>query len=280
MVKKHIHILLALITVLCVVLTGCEVIGQDSQLIYLDTITAQDIPAENTKRHLLIDYTGVNCVNCPRAAETAHELQTIYPNLIVVAMHPASNPFTKAAAKYDYTCPEADTYYKFMGGLPTTPFPTGNLDFTATDNNYLTDNSTWATAVHAVQKDTALVRMSVITQWQDQKLQVQYTLRLMEEQERAVDILLWIIENNIIGAQNMPDGTLNMNYTHQHMLRTSLNGEWGDAVTLHPGEDTPHKALYSLSDKWVLNNCQLVVVVLDHNNHQLLNAHEVAIPNK
>ena len=78
----------------------------------------------------------------------------------------------------------------------------------------------------------------------------------------------------------MPDGTLNMNYTHQHMLRASLNGEWGDAVTLHPGEDTPHKALYSLSDKWVLNNCQLVVVVLDHNNHQLLNAHEVAIPNK
>ena len=61
--------------------------------------------------------------------------------------------------------------------------------------------------------------MSVTTQWQDQKLQVQYTLRLMEEQERAVDILLWIIENNIIGAQNMPDGTLNMNYTHQHMLR-------------------------------------------------------------
>lgn len=277
MVKKHTHILLSLITTLCVVLTGCEVIGQDSRLIYLDTIQSGDLLPENTKRHLLIEYTGVNCVNCPRAAETAHELENLYPNLIVVAMHPASNPFTKAAAKYDYTCPEADVYYQFMGGLPTTPFPTGNLDFTAADDNYLTDNTAWPTAVRAVQDDTTHVRISVSHQWQDGKLQVSYTLTLFDDKEQPADVLLWVIENNVLGAQNMPDGSLNMEYTHQHMLRTSLNGDWGETVSLRPGEPSAKEAVYPFSENWVPANCRLIVVVLDHNTRQLLNAKSVAL---
>lgn len=279
MVKRAKHILFLLIATLCAMLTGCEVIGQDEQLIVLDTLQSDGLSAAFTRHHLLIEYTGVNCVNCPRAAETAHELENIYPNLIIVAMHPASNPFTKAAAKYDYTCPEADVYYQFMGGQPTTPFPTGNLNFTASNGNYLTDHATWATSLRAVQEDTALVRISLSTAWQEQQLHVSYALTLLSETERSVDALLWIIENDIVGAQNMPDGSLNMEYTHQHMLRTSLNGDWGDNISLPPMESSLHEGTYPFSDKWVRENCRLILVVLDHNTRQLLNAQSVELSN-
>jgi len=271
MVRTVHHILLLLV---CLVIAGCEVIREDQRLIALDPVSA----VSNSKHHLLIEYTGVNCVNCPRAAETVHELEQIYPNLIVVAMHPASNPFTQAAAKYDYTCPEADVYYKFMGGLPTTPFPTGNLNFTADDDgNYLTDHTTWPTALRAAQQDTAVVWISVTPKWQDQNLHIRYTLTSLDEKERPVDVLLWVIENNIVGPQNMPNGTLNMEYTHQHMLRASLNGEQGNNIVLRPNENYTDEGTYTLSDKWVRANCRIVAVVLDHNTRQLLNAQSVQI---
>ena len=101
-------------------LTGCDVIPKDEQLIPLDT-------KQGTRRHVLIEYTGFRCVNCPTAAEMAQELADMYKEqLYVVSLHPASNPFTQG--KYDYTSPAADSIYRWMGGDASTPFPTGNID--------------------------------------------------------------------------------------------------------------------------------------------------------
>jgi hypothetical protein len=34
----------------------------------------------------------------------------------------------------------------------------------------------------------------------------------------------------------MTDGTMNAEYVHQHVLRTAVNGDWGDDVELEAGE--------------------------------------------
>lgn len=272
MVSTFRHILLFLA---CLTIAGCEVIREDERLTVLDPVPM----ASNAKNHLLIEYTGINCVNCPRAAEVAHELESTYPNLIVVAMHPASNPFTKAAAKYDYTCPEADVYYQFMGGQPTTPFPAGNLNFTATDGTYFTDNNTWPTQVLAVQQDTAVVSPASSASLTGNRLSVSTSLTLCGGAERSVDVLLWVIEDNIIGAQSMPDGSVNMQYTHRHLLRTSLNGDWGETQTLRPDQPVTLRGTYTFSDSWVSGNCRVVTLILDHTTRQLLNAQSVQISN-
>ena len=115
--KRLLYILLAL------TLCACEVINEADRLIPVP------LPIANGRKHVLLEFTGFRCVNCPEAAEKAASLQALYgENLIVIALHPASNPFTQGAAEYDYTCPEADSIYRFMGGTETTPFPTGNID--------------------------------------------------------------------------------------------------------------------------------------------------------
>ena len=64
---------------------GCEVIGENERLIAIE----QPVVAERS--HVLIEFTGFRCVNCPKAAATAEQLRQTYgERLITVAMHPAS----------------------------------------------------------------------------------------------------------------------------------------------------------------------------------------------
>ena len=131
-----------------VLLAACEVIpgGQREEVIF----TPAD-PSAVKRTSLLIEYSGWQCVNCPTAAEEAHYLKEQYgENLVVVVMHPESNPNTRHNNKpaLNYTCPEADSIYIMMGGTNTTPFPTGNVNMVKNaTKGYFNDYDNWATLI-------------------------------------------------------------------------------------------------------------------------------------
>lgn len=200
------------VILLVLLLTGCEVIPKDEQLIPLDT-------KQGTRRHVLIEYTGFRCVNCPTAAEMAQELAETYKEqLYVVSLHPASNPFTQG--KYDYTCPAADSIYRWMGGDASTPFPMGNIDLKPYNGEWFIDPHEWATAVYMAMKDS-------IAPMPDAKMNVTY----------------WLIEDSVKGAQAMPDNSVNMEYYHRHVLRAVANEEYFDIQT---GWDSTHLSIMKI----------------------------------
>ncbi len=188
-----------IVLVLCslfLVLTSCEVIPESERLIPVQT---------GIQRHVLLEFTGFRCVNCPAAAETAANLKHLYgDSLIVIALHPASNPFTQGA--YDYTCPEADSIYQLLGGLPTTPFPTGSIDMRLFDDSYFISPADWAT------KLTLTSNLSPLT--------------------FTTDTSYWLVEDSVLGVQAMPDGTVNTAYYHRHVLR---------AISAEPFASIPDK---------------------------------------
>jgi hypothetical protein len=47
---------------------------------------------------------------------------------------------------------------------------------------------------------------------------------------------LWLTEDQVVAPQLMPDGTMNAEYVHQHVLRTAVNGDWGDDIEFEAGE--------------------------------------------
>ena len=270
-IRHSIWLLLAI-----VLIAGCEVISEKDRLIALDPQPT----ATNARGQLLIEYTGVGCVNCPKAAQTAHELEQLYDNLIVVAMHPKSNPFTKASAKYDYTCAEADVYYRFMDGQPTTPFPTGNLNITASeDGTYFTDQTSWAAQLLTHRNDTATVAIATAVEAGEGENEVKVTVYLSPKSSdiKPCRLMLWVTEDSIVGAQNMPDGSTNLEYVHNHMLRASLNGDWGEAVTFANGEMLTKEGIYTLSDKWVRKNCRIVAVLIDEETREAITAAKGAL---
>ena len=189
-----------IVLVLCslfLVLTSCEVIPESERLIPVQT---------GIQRHVLLEFTGFRCVNCPAAAETAANLKHLYgDSLIVIALHPASNPFTQGA--YDYTCPEADSIYQLLGGLPTTPFPTGSIDMRLFDDSYFISPADWAT-----------------------KLTTNHKFEIINHQ--SLDTSYWLVEDSVLGVQAMPDGTVNTAYYHRHVLR---------AISAEPFTSIPDK---------------------------------------
>ena len=192
--KRLLYILLAL------TLCACEVIDEADRLIPVP------LPVSGDRRHVLLEFTGFRCVNCPAAAEKAAALKALYgDNLILVSLHPASNPFTQGL--YDYTCPEADSIYRFMGGTALTSFPTGNIDMKPTENGYFIEPVEWAARLNTVMSDTL---------W---------------DPNSQYDTSYWLLEDSVLGAQVTPQG-LDTLYYHRHVLR---------AISGQPIESVPEK---------------------------------------
>ena len=232
-------------------LCACEVIKEEDRLIPID------LDPQGTRRHVLLEFTGFRCVNCPTAAALAEELQAQYKdNLLVVALHPASNPFTQG--KFDYTCPGADSIYQRMGGQASTPFPIGNVDMSLYQDEYLHDASQWATMVYDAMKTSQAPMLSATAKGDTvtRLIQVDATYNSLDDRELA----LWLVEDSVQGAQMMPDGSANMNYMHRHMLRETTRGTSIQAP-----------------EQCNLKNCYIVALLLDKNDNQILNAYETTI---
>lgn len=221
-----------IINLLLLIMTACEIIPPAER--YVSTTL------ESARASLLVEFTGLQCVNCPAAAITAQELQqAMGDQLVVVAMHPASNPFTKAKAQYDYTCAEADTYYQFCGGEPTTAFPTGVVNFSAdAHGTYLVDKDSWGVQLAAANAETpqCFIELQSST---EQNLNVKLANITTESQEWQV--VCWLVEDSVQGAQLMPDGSTNTAYMHRHMLRACVSPIWGDTVHVLPAGEVEHQ---------------------------------------
>ena len=246
-------------------LAACEVIDPADRLLPVD-----DVP-QSSRRHVLLEFTGFRCVNCPSAEQTATQLQSLYADrLIVIALHPASNPFTKGL--YDYTCPAADSVYRYVGGTASTPFPTGCINLAAdAEGHYFRDHELWGAAVLQAMQDTLCpsltmeVTLDTLTRRVDAR--ISYSSR------DNMRVALWLVEDSVVGPQAMPDGSVQMDYVHRHVLRTAaFDTPFG--VPASAGATT---AAIPLPDGCDAAHCSVVALLMDATNYQILNAYETKL---
>lgn len=246
-----------------ILLTACEVIpeGEREEIIF----TPSD-PTAVKRTSLLIEYSGWQCVNCPTAAEEAHRLQELYgENLVVVVMHPESNPNTRHNNKpaLNYTCPEADSIYIMMGGTNTTPFPTGNINMVKEPTKgYFFDYDQWATLVSQAYAAPKPMLLSVETNGHANSRDIWIAVDMSNLDTKTVEATLqvWLTEDSVIGSQKKPDGT-DKEYAHNHLMRASITPIWGESIQL--GAHMPHQIIYeyTLPEKVVKENCNIVAIL-------------------
>jgi hypothetical protein len=251
------------IALVAILLTACEVIpeGEREEIIF----TPSD-PTAVKRTSLLIEYSGWQCVNCPTAAEEAHRLQELYgENLVVVVMHPESNPNTRHNNKpaLNYTCPEADSIYIMMGGTNTTPFPTGNINMVKEPTKgYFFDYDQWATLVSQAYAAPKPMLLSVEANSHANSRDIWMAVDMSNLDTKAVEATLqvWLTEDSVIGSQKKPDGT-DKEYAHNHLMRASITPIWGESIQL--GAHMPHQIVYeyTLPEKVVKENCNIVAIL-------------------
>jgi len=263
-IGKHIAFILSVL-----LFTACEVISENERLI------PAPVSVDSTERtHVLIEFTGFRCVNCPKASAAAEALKQTYgERLIVVAMHPASNPFTQGAAQYDYTCPQADVYYRYMGGSATTPFPTGNINITDSEDRYLSDYPEWATLLAQQMNLPTSVHLSLQAQRDSNTITV--TTTASADQPHDYHLVTWLVEDSVQGAQALPDGSVDRQYYHRHMLRTAAGDAWGENYTI-PFTPVTLTSTLTLPDGCDPTHCSIVVAALDDQN-RIINARQTTI---
>jgi hypothetical protein len=244
-------------------LAACEVIGPGDRNIEIFTPTD---PSAVKRTSLLIEYSGWRCVNCPVAAEEAHHLKEQYgENLMVVVMHPESNPNTRYGSNqaYNYTCPEADSIYVKMGGTNTTPFPTGNVNMVKDEvKGYFSDHDKWGTQVSQAYSAPKPVLVNVDAYPTDTNIIfVAVDITNLDSLALDANLQVWLTEDSVMGSQYQPDGSRDTNYAHNHLLRASISPLWGEQVGID--SHMTHQVVYeyTLPEKVVMKNCNIVAVV-------------------
>ena len=243
--------------------TACEVIPEDDRI--TEVFTPTD-PTAIKRTSLLIEYSGWQCVNCPTAAEEAHHLKEQYgENLVVVVMHPESNPNTRHNNKpqLNYTCPEADSLYIMMGGTNTTPFPTGNVNMVKdATKGYFNDYDKWATLVSQAYSTPKPVIIGQEVKGTTDSKDITITIDITNAGSEMMDATLqvWLTEDNVIGSQKKPEGT-DKEYAHNHLLRASISSLWGENIRVETQQKEQITYHYTLPEKVVTENCNIVALV-------------------
>jgi hypothetical protein len=262
--KSNIQIsLCSLLLVLGSLLTACEVIpaGEREEVIFTPTD-----PSAVKRTSLLIEYSGWQCVNCPTAAEEAHHLKEQYgENLVVVVMHPESNPNTRHNNKpaLNYTCPEADSIYMMMGGTNTTPFPTGNVNLVKdVTKGYFNDFDKWATNISQAYSTPKPVLIGQEVKGTADSKDIWMAVDITNLDTKAIEATLqvWLTEDSVIGSQKKPSGT-DKKYAHNHLMRASITPIWGDVVPVEAHMTQQVVYDYILPEKVVKENCNIVTIV-------------------
>lgn len=251
-----------MLLVLGSLLTSCEVIGPDDR--NKVTFTPTD-PSSVKRTSLLIEYSGWQCVNCPTAAEVAHQLKELYgENLVVVVMHPESNPNTRHNNKpaLNYTCSEADSIYLMMGGTNTTPFPTGNVNMVKDETKgYFCDYDKWGTLVSQAYATPKPVLLTAEASTIDTNvIFVAVNITNLDTQAIEASLQVWLTEDSVIGSQKFPTGT-DKNYAHNHLMRASITPIWGDIIPIEAHMTQQVVYEYTLPEKVIKENCNIVAIV-------------------
>lgn len=255
MKKHYIYIIgiAAFLLGLVTALASCENISEDERFLEVEGVTAQRVV-------LLEDYTGQACPNCPKAHEKAIELHEQYKeNLIIVAMHAGPQAFPEPMG---LKLLEGDEYANSFG---VQSYPVGLIN----RRGGLKDYPSWQSAVYEEIQHESPMKLSVDASVVDNKLKIKTELFSLENLSGKLQ--LWITEDSIVGFQLLPNGGSDTQYIHNHVFRGTINGTWGEDVSLTLGEEkTMRHNDFELNATWKPENLSIVAFV--YNNDGVLQA--------
>ena len=261
--------------------TACSSIDENERLIYVEplvpvdttTVIAEtdslyDAPIAVVSRRVLIeDHTGQRCPNCPDAAVLVHEYQQTFGDLIVpVAIHSEMQGIMEPEGLGNEL---GNTYYKNWN---LEYKPAGLLNRVDFGGMRVLDKTTWTVALQYLMQpeylETPLDIRIRARQAEDNPQEANVDVKVLCTKPEATvngKLQVWVTEDNIIARQDSM-GTRVDNYVHNHVLRASLNGAWGEDISLSGAEGNNVRELHytaALSPAWKPQDLVIVAFVYD-----------------
>ncbi len=232
-------------------------------------------PDSSSKVVLIEEFTGVKCNNCPRAAEKAKSYEEQAPGQVVVlAIHSSNFSVPDEKHPNDFRTVEGTELYDFFSPIGV---PSGMFDRVGHPDNHSVLLGDWdASLQERLNAPTPCEITSTLTYNEGlQEFSLKVSTAFIEGVEADVFLCAYLTENGIVGPQTMPDYSINNEYVHNHVLRRSFNGIYGQMLVTNPSQGDVAQKTLSLErePEWVAENCSAVVFVYDRSNYQVLQAH-------
>ncbi len=240
---------------------ACSNIDENDRIRYVE-------PSEVKKHVLVEDFTGQSCVNCPRAAQEIAKLQEQYgeENVIAVGVYGGDygySPVAQGHTPWSLTTETGNSYYTTWGvrAQPAcmvdraggTPFY--NTAYLAAYVGSLIQNEPPVMITNKVSYDAA-------TKTAD----INVTVSAIQEYNGKLQV--WLVEDNIVDMQYMPDGSINNEYVHNHVFRASVNDKDGSPIISNKEEGKSFTYSFTINDAWKAENVSIVAFVFNSDGVQ------------
>lgn len=228
---------------------ACSHINEDERLIY--------VKMEPAKRVVLLeDFTGQRCLNCPLGTDVINQLLEEYgDHLVPVGIHGGPLGFAGNGEVKGLATDVGNEYYNHWQ-LEYQPVGLVNRHGAV---NY-TD---WTARVKEAMAETAPIELT--TSAFIEGSQVHITIKATGTEGTTTGMLqVWLLEDGITALQMMPDHSTNSNYVHNHVLRTPVNGTWGQDFSIREGEMQTFDMTQALNSEWDAD--QLTIVAFVYND--------------
>ena len=277
MMKKILRILI-LLTFSALMIPACDIVDEP-YLVPVDGGNGPG-PGDKVRKVLLEDYTGQKCPNCPEAAEIAHSLEAKYgEKLILLTVHAGYYAIPDGDFTADFRTAEGTELNAFFEVFAN---PLGMVNRTEYGGNRVLQTGDWESAVDIqieMEVEAAITLTNTYTAGTRQ-LDCLLETEFMETLEGTYNICAFITESGIISPQQT-EQDVDTNYVHNHVLRGSMNGTWGDVA----GEDglaiagtkLTNSYSYTLPQGWNADNCTLVAFVYNTATNEVVQAEEKKI---
>lgn len=260
----------SLVASLCAGLTACDDIDEKDRFIPVERPTVERVV-------LAMDFTGMRCINCPTAATALHQSAEKYPgSVVIVGIHAAAaSDFTLPLMGLDLRAPVSDVYYNYFkpAALPSASINGGKVLSG-------TELSIWTTTIDEEISKPSPADVVLSTTYDEAKREVtvDYTVTFNEMHSEETSILLWLTESNIVGPQ-MSATSLIPAYEHNHVLRASLNGDWGEVLgkNFATEQTLSGTATLTLDEKWKAENCEIVGFIFNTSDRAVQQAADVRV---
>lgn len=241
---------------------------------------------DTVKNVLIEDYTGHACPNCPEAADYAHDLQAAYgERVVIIAVHAGYYAQTEEIFGPEFTADyrtDAGTTWNDFFGFNQVGYPNGLVDREEDGGNYVVAWANWGTAAESRLNEGFLAKITIENTYNagTNNLTSNIKTEFQQNLNGNYSIIACITQDSIISPQKdkRVDGGLVEHYHHMHMLRSAMNGNWGENVTggENPIAGKAYEKNYSIAfeNDWVPEDCWVVAFIYDEANKTLIQVDE------
>jgi len=222
------------------------------------------------KTVLIKDFTGVRCVNCPAAAEAAHELQHNLgeDNVILMSVH--AGPLAQPVGQFpDFTTPEGVEWYKDNSSNPL--FSVDHVALTDGHTLYV-DQIDTPVADALAEEQSFEILQAVYFDEETRQLNLEVDVVATAEVVGNFYVTACLLEDSIVGRQVVPGG-VDTAYVFRNVFRGTVNGSDGDTFLNGPvyvNDEYIYKYNIELDPAYNADQCYLMSYIYDKTDGKIL----------